>query len=1142
MLADSRHFFKKQFHDILRAQPKHGTVRFIQSLFFIFIIVLYCNENGQAQSNAKDLMLKGDELYANLEYQSAIKEYNRSFEKKESTAALMGLAKSHFELGTQLKFNGQTTPSNNHYLKALQFVEQLIEKDAASAEGRLLRGLIQLYLGEANQAKEDFTYVNNNYPNNGRAYYYLWTLEPAQGMAKIEHSYVQKALTLDPGLFELHQELGAYYSSLNMANEAIAAFGKSIELMPKNYKANFSIGQVYWALGDLEKMRYHFSEALKYFPKFGYAEMLLGGVELMSGNFPAAIPLIRTGLKHNPATEQYLNMYIQNYPDLANYNFKDKQKVDNGPLDSQGYPAHYQAAVALTQAFDHFNAIDLFHQCYSTYENYQGAQAQWKVSILAWLTHNYREVGDYALASQFGKRALKMAIANDLNVDQASLAANLALIYDNWGDHVLSISYQKKSVDMLLKFDQLEKLYDAYTNLGGYHRKWENYDSAIYYHQLAMQQVTDQTPLKMALIKKELALSYSANQNHELAKKLVGEIQLLRKQMTDDSQDAALDFGISSVYYRAGDYALAKKFIELAAPYYLELQKVVPAHPLIFPFVETYIGISTMSNEISLAYNNYLAMNDILIILTNQFFPSMNESGKLTYYRKVKDRYESFNSFVINQTNKPDLVYEKMYENQLLIKGLLFNNAQKMQLHVTKSTNPELKKHYAELIKRKNIIARSITRSAEENKVKGLNIAAIQNEVDSLEIILAQSGIDVGVQDLYQVGLSEKVKAQLGPKEAAIEVLRYRDYDFGKGGKFTEKVNYMALILRGDSDKIEHVMLSDGNHLESKAYQAYVKSIEYDLKDLDSFDKFWGPIQDKLSGIEKVYFAGDGVFHKININTLYDPKTEKYVIDELDIRLVTSTRDILKETTELPKRGNIFLIGSPSFELNNEGTAASTPSQSSDSYLIDTRAFANITSLEPLPGTFSEVKSIESIFNNSKWEAEVLLGDEALEERIKTIESPTVLHIATHGYFEESKPKENPLLYSGLLLAGASSNYTQQITEGEDGILTAYEAMHLDLSNTHMVVLSACETGMGRVENGDGVYGLQRAFLIAGTQSVIMSMWKVNDQTTMELMRDFYEKLAVAKDKHLAFRAAQLDLKEKHPNPKYWGAFNIAGK
>lgn len=1124
----------------MRAQPKDCTVRFIQSFIFILMIVLHFNENGHAQTTAKDLIIKGDQMYADLKYQNAIKEYNKSFEKKESTAALLGLAKSHFELGTQLKFNGESTQSNHHYLTALQYAERLVEIDLTLAEGRLLRGLIKLYLGESTQAKNDFVYVNTNYPDNGRAYYYLWTLEPAQGMAKIEHPYVQKALTLDPGLYELHQELGAYYASLNMADEAIAAYGKSIALRPKNYKANFSIGQVYWALGDLEKMRHHFNEALIYFPKFGYAEMLLAGVELMSGNFPASIPLIRAALKHNPATEQYLSMYIQNYPDLANYNFKEKQNVATGPLDAQGYPAHYQDAVQLSQSFDHFGAIDLFHQCYSAYENYTGAQPQWKVSILAWLTHNYREVGDYALAIQYGKQALKMAMANDLNVDQASLAANLALIYDSWGDHAQSIRYQKSSVDMLLKFDQTDKLYDAYTNLGGYHRKWENYDSAIYYHQLAMQQITDETPLKIALIKKELALSYSANQNHEAAKKLVEEIQVLRKSITDNSQDAALDFGIARVYYGSGDYTLAKKFIELAAPHYLELQKAVPAHPLIFPFVETYIGISTMSNDIPLAYNNYLAMNDILFVLTNQFFPSMNENGKLTYYRKVKDRYESFNSFVINQTNKPKLVYEKMFENQLLIKGLLFNNAQKMHHYVSQSTNPELKKHYAALIKRKNLIARSITRSAEENKVKGLNTAAIQQEIDSLEIILAQSGVDSGVEDLYQKGLIEKIKSQLGPKEAAIEMIRYRDYDFSNGGKFTQKVNYLALILRGDRDEIDHVILDHGHHLESKAYKAYVRSITFDLEDLKSYDQFWAPIQAKLNGVEKVYFAGDGVFHKINLNTLYNPKTDQYVIDELDIRLVTSTRDILKETTDLPKRGNIFLIGSPSFELNNESTMSAKATQPGD--LMGSRAFANIADLEPLPGTFSEIKSIETIFSQSKWEAEVLIGDEALEEHIKNLESPTVLHIATHGYFEESKPKENPLLYSGLLLAGASSNYTQRITEGEDGILTAYEAMHLDLSNTQMVVLSACETGMGRVENGDGVYGLQRAFLIAGTQSVIMSMWKVNDQTTMELMQSFYEKLTVAKDMHLAFRAAQLDLKEKHPNPKYWGAFNIAGK
>jgi len=154
------------------------------------------------------------------------------------------------------------------------------------------------------------------------------------------------------------------------------------------------------------------------------------------------------------------------------------------------------------------------------------------------------------------------------------------------------------------------------------------------------------------------------------------------------------------------------------------------------------------------------------------------------------------------------------------------------------------------------------------------------------------------------------------------------------------------------------------------------------------------------------------------------------------------------------------------------------------------------------------------------------------------------LHIATHGYFQpDNKAENNPLLRSGLMLSGAGSTIRGiSNSSGEDGILTAYEAMNLNLDNTDLVILSACETGLGDIKNGEGVYGLQRAFKVAGAKTLVMSLWKVSDEATQELMVTFCKNWLLSGNKREAFLLAQKALKAKYPEPYYWGAFVMVGE
>jgi CHAT domain-containing protein len=213
----------------------------------------------------------------------------------------------------------------------------------------------------------------------------------------------------------------------------------------------------------------------------------------------------------------------------------------------------------------------------------------------------------------------------------------------------------------------------------------------------------------------------------------------------------------------------------------------------------------------------------------------------------------------------------------------------------------------------------------------------------------------------------------------------------------------------------------------------------------------------------------------------------------------------------------------------------------------------------PLPGTAQEASSIHALFP----EAEILTGQRATKAALKSVRAPRILHIATHGFFLQDvalEPRqesdgapvsgtrainatakiENPLLRSGLALVGANLNKGS----GDDGILTALEASNLNLWGTELVTLSACDTGVGEVKNGEGVYGLRRAFFLAGTESLVMSLWPVSDFVTRELMTQYYAGLKKRLGRGEALRQAQLAmLKRKgRRHPFYWASFIQAGE
>jgi CHAT domain-containing protein len=214
-------------------------------------------------------------------------------------------------------------------------------------------------------------------------------------------------------------------------------------------------------------------------------------------------------------------------------------------------------------------------------------------------------------------------------------------------------------------------------------------------------------------------------------------------------------------------------------------------------------------------------------------------------------------------------------------------------------------------------------------------------------------------------------------------------------------------------------------------------------------------------------------------------------------------------------------------------------------------------SVMSLPGTEKEVNQVQFMLKQKGWITAEFVEKSASEENIKEINSPKIFHIATHGFYKpsiqgtlrdelqgnEAALNQNPLMRTGLLLKGAGDlmEKTEYNYNMENGILTAYEAMSLNLDKTDLVVLSACETGLGDLEAGEGVYGLQRAFLVAGAKVLIMSMFKVDDEATQKLMLKFYQKWLNSANLRQSFIEAKKELRVDYADPIYWGAFMMIG-
>ncbi|MFM2338792.1 MAG: hypothetical protein RL115_1985 [Bacteroidota bacterium] len=535
----------------------------------------------------------------------------------------------------------------------------------------------------------------------------------------------------------------------------------------------------------------------------------------------------------------------------------------------------------------------------------------------------------------------------------------------------------------------------------------------------------------------------------------------------------------------------------------------------------------------------------------NDIIFTFGERAFVTYYNtKLREGYENFHSYVKwaieNKLSNDEELVSIDYNNLLFTKSISLQGTKKRKEAFLKNNNPAIHKLYDNWLDAKQQLIRLYFKNSEPvapqsktNNPPADNLLQLQTAVAEMENRLAVQSKDFKKLLTITPPDWRQIQQKLQPGEAAIEMVRFQ---WRNQVYYSDSAYYAAYILMATGNPQVVYLPTSPSELDDKLYKKYKSSIQFKTSDKESYNHYWKPISHALAGITNVYFSPDGIYHLINLATLQNPSTGKFVMDEINIHLTTSTNDMVSTSTPI-YNNTAVLFGRPTY--NNNTKTSTLPSS-------ETRAFVNNFKNQPisdLPGTEVEVNSIAAELSKQTYKITTYLKEEAVEDKLYQLDSPEILHIATHGYWAGSNNSTegfrlfNAMANAGLLLSGVVNYYnTHPYPNTYDGVLTAYEAQNLNLSNTALVVLSACETTLGYLDAGEGVYGLQRAFRAAGAASTMTSLWKVDDAATKDFMIAFYQHYLLHKNKSAAFLNAQKTIKEKYIHPYFWGAFILTGK
>lgn len=787
------------------------------------------------------------------------------------------------------------------------------------------------------------------------------------------------------------------------------------------------------------------------------AEEANGSLELALKNFKEAYAII------NQLHPQAHLDHLQTLHDIT------KVQLELGRFDSSEY--------YLNEAFRMYDVLMLDQNTQNETEYYAIAQVTIHLQNLSAI--QYHRKGQYQKAIEVLNNQLQsirdIYPENYRQITEYQTTVNNLAAYYNQNEAYGKALDLAKEYIVLVADNDIDDRVQALESLGSIYRNLGNYDSAGVYFKKAIQLI-ENSPLHKshahAIALNNLGELYFEIEKYDLAIRVLNASLHLQEEKSFAMLYRTTLFNLAEAYHWLGDYPKADSVYTLV-------------------------------------------INDLLLFIRDNF-TYLSDEEKVTFYQNQREVIRDFQFFCLEisgalplQGDNPYIdpnVSERLYNLQLATKAIVLSSGNQLKESVLSSQDENLKEVFQEWTEDKNkLSALLLTENSNIN-----NVTNLQAKVERNEKWLIQHSKAFKANFTIAESTWKDVQSNLKKGEVAIELIRMVD-----------GLAYAALIVTPDVDKpvLSMLMSRKSMLLEEESYANYINSILFQRQDTVSYQSYWKPVMDSImvhttAFPERIFVSNEGIYNNINLNALWVPEKEKYLLDVSNITIVSNTRQLLNRKKR-PRPLSAVLFGNPDF----------------------TNVKNSMVSLPTLPGTEIEVQKIEEVLKDNHMKVETYLSSQANEDNLKKINQPNVLHIATHGYFNNFNSGNwtiaDNMIRSGLIFSAS---------EKEDGILTAMELSTMRLDSTQLVVLSACETARTDQHTNEGIYGLQRALHIAGAQNIIMSLWKVDDNATQQLMSGFYKYWMEGDTLEKAFLKTQQDLRKEYPEPYYWGAFILSGE